>query len=86
MVRVTVAPGWSTVCGAGLWVSTARTTLTVVVVTEAWVVGDDVSVEVVAGGALPTEKQAQVRPAAWMAWRAAPKLSPTTTGTSAASP
>ena len=71
MVRVTVAPGWSTELAAGLCVNTVCTTATVVVVSAAVVVVVDPSevdvalgawVVVVAAG--PTEKQAQARPAA----------------------
>jgi hypothetical protein len=61
MVSVTVAPGWSTVWAAGLWVNTVCTVLTVVVVAGAVVVvASDVDVVlgawvvVVVGGA-PTE-------------------------------
>ena len=93
-----MAPGCSTAWGAGLWVNTVCGTLTVVVVTGAVVavvaelevvdvvvVLMVVDVVVVAAG-LPTEKHAQVRPTAWMACRAAPKVRPTTAGTSTASP
>ncbi len=41
---------------------------------------------VVVAAAWPTEKQAHVSPTPWMAWRAAGKGSPTTAGTSEASP
>jgi hypothetical protein len=87
-----VVPDWTTVCGAGLWVSTVWTTLTVVDVSGGLVVvvvvdGTEVEaslcgwvVVVVAGS--PTEKQAQVRPTPWIACRAAEKDSPTTAGTS----
>ena len=61
MVSVTVAPGWSTVWAAGVWVNTVSTALTVVVVAGAMVVvASDVDVVpgawvvVVVGGA-PTE-------------------------------
>jgi hypothetical protein len=60
MVSVTVSPGWSTVWGAGVWVNTVCTalTLTVVVVSGAavFVVASDVDevlgacVVVVVGG------------------------------------
>ena len=63
MVSVTVAPGWSTVWAAGLWVNTVCTTLADVVVTAAdVVVAFDVDVDVVLGvwvvvvvGGSPTE-------------------------------
>jgi hypothetical protein len=86
MVMVTVAPGCSTVWGAGLWANTVCATLRVVVVTGTVDVVLEESVVVVVGAGLPTEKQAQVSPTAWMAWRAAPKVRPTTAGTSDASP
>ena len=61
MVSMTVAPGWSTVWAAGVWVNTVCTALTVVVVAGAMVVvASDVDVVlggwvvVVVGGA-PTE-------------------------------